>query len=155
MFQDVFLPLLAVVAAVLGAPLAWKGFSILATFIRKRRLPVQCGTCENFDVAEAQRQFATNPAFLAASQILPPWQMGGPMREVEVEEFVRDEHDNIAFDENGDPKVHLVVRQERVPLDPAATREMRKYAWTDCGACYLHAEIRLPNDTCNHWKAKL
>jgi hypothetical protein len=113
--------------------------------------PPMCGACEHFDREEAQRQFNTNPAFLAAAAVLSPCEMSAPKVPVETDEIVWDDH-GMVFNADGTPKTERVVKM--VPSPESMTPAMRRLKWDDAGACYITHDIRFPPMSCVRFSAK-
>jgi hypothetical protein len=120
--------------------------------------PATCSTCKSFDLPGGQRLLASNPAFKAAAEWVPPWRMGRALKTKANPEYVALVAERDAAE--GAARAALEQRLEAIPAEvPLDEDEQVEPAllhldWTQFGACLTHSEIRAGSDTCPSWKPK-
>jgi hypothetical protein len=122
-----------------------------------------CAGCAHFDLRGGQKVMAMNPAFRAASEVIPPWRMGRALKTKPNPEYLALQGEIIAAIAAGDEAkqrglaLTLETLPPEVPIDVEEQIEapLLSLEWSDFGACRKHKELRASSDACDAWKARL
>jgi len=104
---------------------------------------------------------ASQPAFMQASQHIPPWQMGRPRIVEPNPEYDALEARMQAAGTDGDFELQAKLHEELLQLRPGTLlppedhieAPMLRLQWSDFGACGRHQELRSKTDRCDDWDA--
>jgi len=123
----------------------------------------RCATCNHFDLSSGQRTLEANPAFKAASAVLPPWQMSRERKVRANPEYAEVEAQLRASQTAGDAERSRELHDRLMTLDPGEVlpdaeqveRSMLELDWQQLGACGYHRELRFSTDRCESYETEV
>lgn len=119
-----------------------------------------CSSCRFWDLEAGQKLMALNPAFMAASNLIPPWRMGRALKlkpnpeHLELLNLISEAPDE---DRKRELRAKLDAIPAEIPLSPEeqVQPELLDLEWSQFGACKKHQELRAGTDNCDLYQIRL